>query len=822
MIIKKVHLKNIRSYVNEAIDFPEGSTMLAGDIGSGKSSILLAIEFALFGIKRGELSGEALLRNGARDATVEVTFSLDDKEIIISRSLKRASDSVKQEAGFIVINNAKENLTPVELKAKIFGLFGYPIELVNRGKDIVFRYTVYTPQEDMKKILYDDNETRLGTLRIAFNVDKYKKIQNNAEFLAKEMRSKIRELSAQIAELDNKRMQLKSIIEETKENNEMLAILTNKHRLKEEQLKVHKEELGEKETKAEEYKEKNSKLEMLQATLRQKRLQQKSMMETIEKTKKDYGLLENRIKSISYDEGLGEAALQKQINEHKKILDTHRIKKTKLGSEIDSNIQKMRYLESPLNRQDLVKKMEEAKSKIAALRKDQGLIKFIKENLRNLEAQLEEKNKELGSVESLIKNSSELKQKISSLDNCPVCRQKVTDDHKHTIIEREESVEADLSNRINGLTRDIKHIMHEKVDAQKKKEEIEQESLEEATLSANLKNFESALLDLEKKELERIRLQKELLGLEAGIAELAKFDEDREQKEILNLEELRKKSIENAKKKEEKENLMQMGARVKENITKFTSDAEKISFDMASLEEEISELVNFIDSNSSLISDFTSARQELEKLLDEDKQLSMQVATKRKEFEGLEKIILNLNIEIEKMSKIKKEIDRLKETNNWIEDHFIHLVSLIEKHIMVTVHQEFSGLFKKWFSMLIEDELMQARLDDSFIPIIDQNGYEVGIENLSGGEKTSCALAYRLALNKVINDLITTIKTRDIIILDEPTDGFSSEQLDKVRYVLDELHMKQIILVSHESKIESFVQNIIRVSKHNHTSEIIG
>ena len=48
MILKSLHLKNIRSYVDERITFPEGSILLSGDMGSGKSSILLSVEFALF------------------------------------------------------------------------------------------------------------------------------------------------------------------------------------------------------------------------------------------------------------------------------------------------------------------------------------------------------------------------------------------------------------------------------------------------------------------------------------------------------------------------------------------------------------------------------------------------------------------------------------------------------------------------------------------------------------------------------------------------------------------------------------------------------
>jgi len=54
-------------------------------------------------------------------------------------------------------------------------------------------------------------------------------------------------------------------------------------------------------------------------------------------------------------------------------------------------------------------------------------------------------------------------------------------------------------------------------------------------------------------------------------------------------------------------------------------------------------------------------------------------------------------------------------------------------------------------------------------------------------------LAYRLALNQVLNSLLSKIKTRDFVILDEPTDGFSDQQLDKMRDVLNELKVKQLI-----------------------------
>ena len=177
--------------------------------------------------------------------------------------------------------------------------------------------------------------------------------------------------------------------------------------------------------------------------------------------------------------------------------------------------------------------------------------------------------------------------------------------------------------------------------------------------------------------------------------------------------------------------------------------------------------------------------------------------------------------EIQEKEKAREKLRYISQLNSWIEEMLVNLMSTMEKHVMVNIHSQFNELFKNWFDILLEDESISVRVDEEFTPIIEQDGYETFIENLSGGEKTSAALSYRLALNKVINDIVADIKTKDIIMLDEPTDGFSSEQLDKVRDVLDQLNMKQVIIVSHESKIESFVQNVIRVEKRDNVSVVV-
>ena len=72
MRLKELTLKNFRSYEKAKITFDDGTVLIAGDIGSGKSSILMAIEFALFGL--GDLKTNNLLRKGTSHSTVTLVF----------------------------------------------------------------------------------------------------------------------------------------------------------------------------------------------------------------------------------------------------------------------------------------------------------------------------------------------------------------------------------------------------------------------------------------------------------------------------------------------------------------------------------------------------------------------------------------------------------------------------------------------------------------------------------------------------------------------------------------------------------------------------
>ena len=107
------------------------------------------------------MSGESLLRYGKKQGYVELNFKLGENNIIIKRTLKRGKNGIAQGPGYIIINDKKYDGTPTELKARILELIGYPPELLTKTKTLIYRYTVYVPQERMKQIIMDDAELRL-------------------------------------------------------------------------------------------------------------------------------------------------------------------------------------------------------------------------------------------------------------------------------------------------------------------------------------------------------------------------------------------------------------------------------------------------------------------------------------------------------------------------------------------------------------------------------------------------------------------------------------------------------------------------------------
>ena len=86
----ELKLRNFRSYAGEhAIDFTDRSLIgIVGPIGSGKSSILDAIVFALYGRTPRTTATKTLINQRAADASVVLRFSVEGEVWEAARSIR--------------------------------------------------------------------------------------------------------------------------------------------------------------------------------------------------------------------------------------------------------------------------------------------------------------------------------------------------------------------------------------------------------------------------------------------------------------------------------------------------------------------------------------------------------------------------------------------------------------------------------------------------------------------------------------------------------------------------------------------------------------
>lgn len=679
MIIKKIILENIRSYKKQEVEFPEGSTLLSGDIGSGKTSILLAIEFAFFGLQPGQ-RGASLLRNGEEEGRVVLEFEISNKNVIIERTLKRGK-TVSQSYCAISINGEKREISVTELKDAVLELLNYPKEF-SKKQNILYKFTVYTPQEEMKQIILQDPETRINTLRHVFGIDKYKRIIENINIVLSKIREekRIKQALASSMEYDKEALELKTQELEKKKLN--LIEAEKELSFKEENRKKVEEELSEISKKIEEKNKLQQEIEKTKIMISNKKISISDNIKTISD-------LENQIAELEqmrFDESLLE----------------------KLNSEISSIKDK---------RNNLSEKIMEISSQINAL------------NFKNNE-------------------NENIKEKLTHIEVCPTCMQDVNVNYKNNVISKLNSNTEENKNKILKLNSEKNSITNEISQIDKEVSEKE----------------------IKITELQRIKIKLESI--------------------------------------EEKQ----------EYLTKIKTNNKSLSQDIELLDKHLSSLKTTVLEMKKFDNFYELTKEKFDKISAEAKASEIKVAELKKEIEFFSNQIEELKLKIEKSREIEKQINYLSELENWISKKFIPIIYSVEKNVMNALKSEFSNLFQEWFSMLVSDSF-NVRLRDDFTPVIEQQDYELDYSYLSGGERTAIALAYRLALNQVINSLLSRIKTRDIVILDEPTDGFSEAQLDKMRDVLEELNVAQLIIVSHEQKIEGFVENVIKLKKDSGVSK---
>ena len=259
MKIKAVRLENIRSHVETYVDFRDGLNCLIGGLGVGKTSILYAIDFALFGEPVGR-SYAYLLREGAGEGKVTLWFTHDGSEYVLIRGLRRRGASIAQDMNALKLYKdlrliAEKRVASVaEQLAREIGL----------DKEL-FREVIWIRQEKLKEILDMRPAERQKKIDSLLGLEEFEKARKGlggleryyegvldayrrdgdlimAQALEEEHARMVEELASISAELEDLKSELESASGAVEEAEAMLRELEEARR-KQEELRTKRAEL---------------------------------------------------------------------------------------------------------------------------------------------------------------------------------------------------------------------------------------------------------------------------------------------------------------------------------------------------------------------------------------------------------------------------------------------------------------------------------------------------------------------------------------------------------------------------------------------------
>jgi len=683
VLLKRLKLRNIRTYEDGEVTFPKGMILFEGGIGSGKSTLLLALEFALFGL--GNERGTTLLSLGKNVGEVELVFEARGREVKVHRSLVRTRRGAGVNQGALVVGGVKQDdcwiddgerrvsYSPKEMKEAVLKILGYNEPVDPKAKSVIFRYAVYTPQEEMKDILAQASEQRLQTIRKALKLEDYKVARDNAHSVAKwlilrsrllmEGAKKLPEMEEELKDLEDSIPVIKREVKEIEESITDVEVEIKGHKMEREELR--------------------GRLEALAGEARKEAELSTSLKDTIRRI----------------------ALLTTGISSNKERAAGLRLR--------------MGEITKTLKKPDMA--IEEAERRLAEAREE-----------------LNSCTKALGTISHIFSSYSTLVEKKV----CPTCNQRVDTE--------------EFRSRLEGS-----------------KSELEKTSAEKIEL-------EEAVRDLEGKRHAAVGYSNDTNSL-SGLEDRLYDTEDQISKD--------------------EEELKRTEAQQKE-LDKKVKEAAEAAVDYKAAKMKFDENEGDIE-----------ALERKRKGLDSKKT-------------GREADLRNVQTQIEGLKEERAEIEAnmakaesLNEYATWLDEYFKVALERIELSILTAANREFDEEFGRWFSFMVEDPTKSVRVDEDFTPLITQDAYEQEVSNLSGGERTALALAYRLALNK-------TVQRRSgvesgLLILDEPTDGFSKDQIGKIGDLLKELDLVQAIIVSHERELEGAVDHIFRVHKEDGKSKVL-
>ncbi|MEM4719971.1 MAG: SMC family ATPase, partial [Candidatus Bilamarchaeaceae archaeon] len=215
-MIKQITIKNWRSHENTQLTFGAGTNLLVGIMGSGKTSVLDAISFALFGtfpaLERRQLKLEDIIRYNANETKVSLIFEWNGSEYKVDRKIEKKNNRITSKADIYrdgsLLDSGSTAVTEV-------------IEEVLDMDYDLFTRAIYSEQNNIDYFLSLDPKKRKDEFDRILGLDRFEKARAATVSIANRLESVVRSLTDRYDE--NKEKEIKENIRKTAEKEEELS-----------------------------------------------------------------------------------------------------------------------------------------------------------------------------------------------------------------------------------------------------------------------------------------------------------------------------------------------------------------------------------------------------------------------------------------------------------------------------------------------------------------------------------------------------------------------------------------------------------------------
>jgi exonuclease SbcC len=467
MKIEIVQLENIRSHVKSTVPFTRGFNCLVGGLGCGKSSVLYAVDFALFGEPLGR-SFEYLLREGAESGKVTVQFTQNGRTYKLIRGLKRRGKGIGQDFEELKLFEDETLIASMKTEAiaeQFKAITGLDKEL--------YREIVWVRQEHLKELLDATPRERQRRLDELFGLSDYETAWSN------------------IAEYQREYEGEKRAYEKDPDVVGMEKLSTEYNRITEEFT------LLEIELQNAIAKLAGAKRTLEDADSKLKKLEEKKLF--IEELRRKEAEVQANISNVKD----ASASLTQRMEGKKTIVNNLRQRQNSIDAQVNSYKSKLEEVGIAATQS-----AEALRSRLAALDNQVGSLKAEQEaTAQNL--QTDQKRTASLSMES----------------RCPLCLQSLNGEYKNGLMQRIQQENAERQNKIKQLQIEIEELQRTKAVANEAVSNLQMLTAKAEDLKARISEEEKNLNDLTSDFEAKQRLEAELQGqLEAVQMEIGRFE----------------------------------------------------------------------------------------------------------------------------------------------------------------------------------------------------------------------------------------------------------------------------------------------------------